>query len=761
MSTSSRSDDSVSSRLLRVDQDSWNAYVKKKYFRKDESEWQLVVIGDAWLPPSSVNRAPIRMRERPELCRTVVATLNTYLLKQSQSKSTHVVVGDIAKFLIKLIEYCWLNGFYRIQDMPEAAWVELRKRLVTGGFVAALNIEERTVELLKTVRASDFLRSKHQSGHGTAEGVRSEFLELLGTNISSRELNWVRPLLIQAQQDDQLAQSGEINRYKLYAAQAMSVTMLLQCLRAFNQLSEVDGPLGLGYLPTPDADAFARKHGRQGGRTPNITPKLASTLLKSAFEWIYDYGPVVVRLIEEIAILLAYYASPEATKMFQDDPKKDSNLTTYLSAVRAKVLMSASSREELEQLLGLKITTYSLRNKRKGEISINAILNQLFTACFIVLATMNARRRDEVGHKVIGLHMQSLSVFDEQLGLAQCEFYIEKTIKDYEKFFINDVSRHSLELLKSIASVAWGWAEHVNGAPIPEGREEKLFCYPAFSSVRSSSTVWYEFNQNQNGMAREFLEGSLGEKFENLSIAPHMFRRLYGIIYHYRYEDATLIALAKKYRHLDVTSVLRYVTNGLELGADQHPLSLWSAGRKHDRRIDEIESIGAEMAVVGKEKFRAFVESVIEGVESFAGQFAKLVGRFHGHLATKIDYSELEKEEKADRLSKALLSRGHFPEPFRDVTCMAGRNRPRAACAKDGRLAHERAGAVVCSGCPYSLIISEHLEVMEEDAASLKARIETERDTHGSLIANRELDNLTRVIALNRMRLGLKGEGDG
>lgn len=745
----------ITSKQMRLDPDTWNVTVRKTYFRSEESPWYPIPIGDAWLPVSPVNPLPIRLRERPELCRTVVATIDSILQKRSLNKSTHIVAAYVAKTLIKLIEYAWLNGFYRLQDMPAPAWVEFRKKLVSGGFVAALDIEERTVRLLRDIQADAFITARHDSLE-TAICIRTEFLERLGTNIAANELSWSRQLLIQARDNDELAKSGDLSRYTRKAAQPMSVVRLIHCLGTFNQLAEVDAPFGLTYLPTEDVDAFARKHGRHGGRTPNATPEVAAVLLKSAFEWVYDYGPSVVHLIEEIALQLACYVSPDGKSIYQGDPNATDDFSNYTLSIRRRVLSNSPTRKEVESLLGLRITTYVKKESRGDAISLYGLLNKLFSACFVVLATMNARRRDELSHKVIGLHMRSLAIFDEQLGLAECEFYIEKTIKDYEKFFINDASRRALELLESIAVVTWGWAEYVLRVPMPEGRDEKIFCYPAFAAAHNRVAVWYTFNQNPNGMARQFLEDALGPLFEQHSVAPHMFRRLYGLIYHYRFEDGTLVALAQKYVHLDVTSVLRYVTNGLELDADQHPLSLWGTGKPREPKIVEIESIGKEIAAVGEEKLRELVGAVVEGVDSFAGQFARLVGRFHRRLSGHVDYSGLDSEEKADRLAKTLLARGHHPEPFRDVTCMAGRSRPGAACATDGRLAQERAGAVVCTGCPYSLIVAAHLDAMEQDAALLKLRSEAEHGTHAADLAERELVNLNRVITLNRARLGLQ-----
>lgn len=753
--TPDRPDIQITSKQLRFDPATCNATVRKKYFRREESPWYPISIGDAWLPASPVNPLPIRLRERPELCRTVFATLETVLRKRGMNKSTHLVVADVAGCLIKLIEYAWLRGFYQLQDMPAAAWVEFRKKLVSGGFVAALDIEGRTARLLRDVQANAFLKVRHDSDKA-AVGIRTEFLERLGTNIAGNELRWPRQLLVQARDNEELGRSGDLSRYTRKPAQTMSVAGLNQCLATFNQLAEVDAPYGLTYVPTEDFVAFARKHGRQGGRTPNVTPEVAAALLKSAFEWVYDYGPPVVHLIEEISLQLACYVSPEVKRIFLGDPDAERNYLRYKFSIRKKVLSNSSARKEVESLLELRITSYCKKESRGDEISLYGLLNKLFSACFVVIATMNARRKDELSHKVIGLHMRSLAIFDEQLGLAECEFYIEKTIKDYEKFFINDASRRALELLESIAVVTWGWAEYVLRVPMPEGRDEKIFCYPAFAAENNRVAVWYNFNQNPNGMARQFLVDALGPLFEQYSVAPHMFRRLYGLIYHYRFEDGTLVALAQKYVHLDVTSVLRYVTNGLELDADQHPLSLWGTGKLREPKIVEIESIGKEIAAVGEEKLRELVGAVVEGVDSFAGQFARLVGRFHRRLSGLVEYSGLDSEERADRLAKTLLARGHHPEPFRDVTCMAGRSRPGAACATDGRLAQERAGAVVCTGCPYSLIVAAHLDAMEQDAALLKLRSEVEHGTHAAALAERELVNLNRVITLNRARLGLQ-----
>lgn len=740
---------------LALDSSRWILSMKKRHSRKNKSPWHIIDIGGAWLPPSPVNPKSIQLRERPDLCWMIVATIDGYLVRQKTSKSGHIVASDIARYLCKLCEYAWLQGFYRPQDMPKEAWEPLRQSLVVGGWVQALQVERRTLDLLRQEPqlAKIHLRPRHDTSKGLC--VRTEFLERLGTNIAGRELAWVRTLLVQALSHSRNAEVGEVPSFQFLPKQPASQTMLLQILRYLNMLADVDPPVGLAYLPTADANAYAMKHGRPGGRTENISPQVGAELMKNAFKWIFDIGPAVVDLVEITAVQLAPVYGKEFALSYAGDPNSEANLRACRSAIGRRLQACLPECKRVEALIGKKITSYTRLTPRPQETSLYAVLNQLYTACFIVLAAMNARRRDEVSHEAIGLHMNCIRWIDEELKLVQGEFYIEKTIKDYDWFYINEVSLAALEILRSISAVAWNWLEYANGEPTPTDRDMKLFCYPAFASPHKGKVIWFDFNANPRGMANEFLTIALGELRIDFVIAPHMFRRLYGLIYHYRYEDATLVGLARKYRHFDITSVLRYVTNGIETRVGSHAMAMWSSpAGTVGRQEQEQKMIWNEVNAVGIEKLFAFVEDVVSGVTQFGGGFARLVSRFHRKLSGHIDYKELDQARKAKTLAKVFKARGHMPQPYRHATCMAGENRKSSACSENGHLARENASPVVCTGCPYSVVKAPHVRAMEADAEVLKTQVEGAKGPLATASAEREWKNLVRVIQLNKQRLG-------
>ena len=94
-----------------------------------------------------------------------------------------------------------------------------------------------------------------------------------------------------------------------------------------------------------------------------------------------------------------------------------------------------------------------------------------------------------------------------------------------------------------------------------------------------------------------------------------------------------------------------------------------------------------------------------------------------------------------------------MPHPYPHATCMAGQARLGAACAKNGALAREMAGPVVCGGCKYSNITFEHIMFMEEEVERLSADSHHSPDTLRGAQLTKEVMNVRRIIILQKTRL--------
>lgn len=741
---------------LRVDVHARTVSVKKHIHRSDEEPWLELPMHRASLPATPLVQKTTRLADNELLFWIIVAALDTYLMRQKGSKSYHLIVSDIFRTLLKIFEYMWLHGLYDPRCAPVSSWENLREALVEGGWVEALQVERRVVETLAGdgVTVGDFMYETRNPGRSFNRSVRSSLLALMGTNVAARELAPIKNLLIQAERDTSLRKSGNLSLYRRSRKNPMSTTMLKQSLRVFDLLADLPSTLSVQNLPSQSSYDFAEKYGRKGGRTKNIDPDTWARLLSHSYKWIYDYGSSVVELVRALALHLEPYYDADMQKR----ARQDSSVGSYRSQLIRRAFPKIGEVQALEELIGKRITNLVRKKNGKEETSVYAILNQFYSSCFVVIASMNGRRQDEVLSRTIGLHIDSMWFRDQELGISECEFYIEKTAKDYVPYLINDVTRRAIELLKDIAEVAWTWSSWVNPGKVDcLGRERKLFIFPDFACAKKGVPLWFDFNANADKSSESFVSDALGSDSSDVRVAAHMFRRAYGLLYHYRYENSSLLALTQKYGHMDTATTLHYVTDDPAVPFQKAAVSKWSAPIAVVRRAqaDHVNQMSETIREVGEEKLRAYVLDVIKGSRTFSGGFQKLVARFHRRLEMQISYRSLDAESQSKKLSDALIDRGHSPYPYPATTCMAGSARKHAACGVDnGKPARERASPSVCGGCIYSDTSVEHLAALEMDERRLAESLSGGVTTVSDLKREDDLGNLRRIIALHRKRLG-------
>jgi hypothetical protein len=729
----------------------WNCGVMEissSFVKSGESNWRKINIGSIVLPPSPVNKTPLSLISRIELCVLLVAAVDQYLLSTKPSKSRFTVIRGLVKLYGRLFEYMWLQGYYRLSDVPREEWTSLANKLANGGWMYALEIPSRIAALIARVENLNVLYgSKRDFGSGMV--ISSNFKKDLGTNFLPRPVTIPKAMLRQAVSSEEIRLSGDIDRYDKAKYSRLKAGAVSAALVAFNRLAAIKVEGAPSFVPAPGAYEFGLKYGAQDGRTENLTPDIAAKLLVYSFDWVVNKSEPVLMLMEDISEDLLDAWKMNAAGDVESVSGRD------LISKKIDILMKSKMRPIAEEVAGRQITKFNhSKSSTRSKTGFLDLLFKLVSSCFLILAFMNARRKDEIQHPVIGMHAESMRVIDSTLQLYQCEFYIEKTLRDYDLFWITDISRRAIEVMIRISNVAWRWAEVFGGKKQPTGRERKLFVIPKLANNSGDGYREFEFKSHTTDSKSFVVEALQGTDVE-IDITPHMLRRGYGLIQHYRYEHPELAALGRKYRHIDLVMPLRYVTNGWGVGLGDNAAAVWSAPQRTilDARRDEERVIQEEIVSVGKEKLEKFVEDVIDGEKRFGGGFAKIVHRFNRYFSNQIDYQQLNKRAKTKALTETLLSRGHMPHPYPHATCMAGQERHGAACAKNGELARESAGAVVCGGCRYSCITSEHIVFMEEELERLDAE---QNLSPGTLRSNRsamEWLNVQRIIILQKSRL--------
>jgi hypothetical protein len=295
------------------------------------------------------------------------------------------------------------------------------------------------------------------------------------------------------------------------------------------------------------------------------------------------------------------------------------------------------------------------------------------------------------------------------------------------------------------------WDVEESGGEVPE-KEQKLFALPALS-VRGRTRLWFQYT-------RSFTDAFMDWAFEGESYQPinaHMFRRAYAVVYHYRYENATLLALSWQLRHADLGMTLHYFMDPPSRPLNERADQIWSiSAADRSARIAHAREAAEEIELVGKEKLQEFVKELLGGAgRKFSGGFPILLTRFHQKLGHRLEYDRVSLKEQSEHLARLVLGRGHRPVPYWYGDCNAGPAKAGAGChsKSEKRLAREKASPLVCSHCPYHATTKTHLMAMRREAINIKKEIRKKVGGIRLEQARLELEDLERAIAHHESRL--------
>lgn len=727
---------------LRVLAD-WTIQIRRYLPRAEDSAWHDISLRRFVLPPTSLYPNVTRLIDRPELCRLVAAAVDALLLRTSPSNSRHERMCGLVGDLCKLFEYCWLHRMYALRDVPDSQWRILTDQLGEGGWLLALDLETRTRALAATLSVEQVSRLLQDARgekqvsreHGT---ISLETYRLLGTNAILTATPVVRTVF------------GAIRDFRNSspppAPQKPTQTVLARIYGNLNLLADLVDEGALRNLPVPGAKRMAAAYGRPGARTPSLSPDLLADRLTQAYEWIYVIGPDVEKIYRS---LMKRIISKDGTHPCPE------TVTYHLRRLTATAIF--------EQRHGYMVTTLTLREGAANATSLRLLLEKTLTACFIVISTMNARRKQEVIHKSLGMHSNSLVEVDPRIGLYECEFYIEKTVRDFVPFFINQVTRDAVQLLGRLASLTWAWAKAGAVVPHPprDHREEKLFVLPEFGGRRVTGELrmtWYRYRMD----AIFGLEspGLSTVHSPQLDFATHIGRRAYCLLYMYGYDHPVILALRQKLCGT-LQSAIHYVTDSTATTLLESGYARWAASCKQTLKAYDLirDEIGAEMEAVAREKLHEFVEDVVGRKRRFSGGYWRLVDRSQAMLSRHIDYRLLSRSGQINKLAETLLERGQLPMPFIHGNCNAGTSKRLGRCRsqKEGRLLKENASPIVCADCPYHDCTTVHVTSLELEADRMRAELASSGHTVRGANLRTDLVGLERVIVLHKARLGIDG----
>ena len=431
--------------------------------------------------------------------------------------------------------------------------------------------------------------------------------------------------------------------------------MVYPYFKALNRLVEIpDGLDKPAFLPYPNANKLAKSLGdktdRGGqkkqtmeGRTVNIGLKDAISLFSESLSWVYDYEKGV------LDILKLHRAALE--EKITNSPDKSSG------HICAQVAADTSLEEKVNALcLEHKLPFNSVvRDKRAASFdamsnpSLECLTKQLMTSCFIIIATNHGRRLNEiVGSNQLkyGLYFGCCLESEALPGHMLIDIYVEKTMQTYSSFYANVLVKKAVEVLEELSQI---FRPLFSDLKIYEtdknkARKDKLFVWrqltPAGFSKEPSS---YNFGEASIQFFR-----SAGVENLALDHRAHPFRRMFALLYFYRYDNPTLMALSFHLRHLDPSTTSVYITDPAMRKEKDKIDALYNrrAKEENSQAQQDIDDVQSEM-------FNDTVLGILKG-ERCGGSWPQVVLQVYQNMSENADFENTELQQQAELVSSSL-----------------------------------------------------------------------------------------------------------
>lgn len=686
-----------------------------KFPENHETGERTIDFAKAYLPPNRLHSVVTLLKDRPDLARIVVAAVDTYMLRQQDTKSTAHTAVSLGRTIIRTLEYFWLHEIYHLKWVTPAHWEAMLAKFVKGGWYVTLDLERRA----SVIDLRSLPLSRRKKKNGLVEYCCDSLLVAMGANLGPGQVR------LEYQRGDT---HGRLERAR--GEDTPGVSSIAALVSHLNNLVELPKDMRATCVAHISPTAFAESAATSSqGRTENFDPAELAALLCEAYRWVSVYSEPIIKLVDHV------YSDLTA---FEQEEVDESRLLRLLDAPETRAL---------ESHLGSRVMTVARIGDWQHGLGLLGVVRTLLAACFLLLGVFNGRRKDEIASKAIGLYGDCFECVDDGLLLYQAYFYCEKTVHDYHQFYINGISFKALETVKAISDIAWREAAR-NGGEEQLGRTRKVFCMPPRG--RENTPTWYDYSGDPG--AALLCERATGSAY---CVVPnaHMFRRAYAVVFHYRYENADLYALSQQLAHFDLGMTLHYVLEGPSRVLAHHAAKMWGDGGESQRaRAAQAAELATEVKEYARVKLNDDVLEILQGGAGVAGGFPRLVQRFARKMLGRISYDDADLKEAANKVSGVLLDRGHTVVPFRHGNCNAGGPKPGARCFEDGTLARERASPVLCGSCPYHQMKRVHRLAVEDDLHRQRARLSTLGDSLQTRAEQTALEATENLMAFYRRK---------
>jgi hypothetical protein len=345
----------------------------------------------------------------------------------------------------------------------------------------------------------------------------------------------------------------------------------------------------LTFEPFPDGlSKFSKMITKEAGHTRTIPVATAFFLAERAVTWVTKIGP---KLLELRSALNQLELLPN--REWRTDP--------------VTLLLNEFNNSEAGKLLGKPIVLR--RNNNEDAVSLRTVLSGFLpTSCYIVIGILTARRDVEIS----GLETDAITGSSETGWWLKS--IIAKTLRKTDYTPCPKLVSQAVDLLNLLREPLTNTAS-----------TNKLFVIPV-KNGKTKTHVDFDIGRWLNSFAR-FVKVPQVEhegKLIDWIFAPHQFRRIFAILFVWRFDYGNLEALSYHLRHFNIRMTLVYVRDAelrKLLGEEYHRLT-----------VEKLKSVEA-------------------GDIKPAGIFGKVLSRTISRLRTQVDITDsVDMERKIIRI---------------------------------------------------------------------------------------------------------------
>jgi len=519
-------------------------------------------------------------------------------------------------------------------------------------------------------------------------------------------------------------------------------------IKALNRLSKL--PLG---FDKPICQPYPKSHQtaaavvgtstsairKTDGRTANIPLGDAIKIFTEATTWIYDYAPGVLKILNKYRNALERHITAGVAEILvMREIAEDLNLKSSVGAICSQYRLP---------FVTVCSDIRSANYQPKSQPAVDDLVKNLMTACFDIVAINHGRRLNEIvgeGELPYGLYFGCIKTDPANKSIRFIDIYIEKTVRGWCSFYVNKLVSDAVRVLEELSQVIRPLfsprKDYVDDVDI--ARKDKLFRMRLFTPRGfAKEPISYRYSKHSQNFMK-----LAGVQNEQLDGRGHPFRRLFGLLYWYRYDNPKLLSLQHHLRHLNPGGTVIYITDPLMRTSADKVASLYRS-RVEEHTSQEM----VDLNDIRSEMFRDGVVKILRG-ERLSGNWPRLVIKCYRQLLHNSTFRDQEFEKQAQTVAQALEERGYTRAPYVHGGCNVGKNdstRRLAKCRResDGLPHTESASPKQCQHCFHHDNDSGHIQLLESEIASLQQQVSSEQTPlalRGAAL--REIEVIEKVI---------------